>query len=468
MAEYPKPRYPRLKRPKSVEELLPKARALLSEERQVSYNALRASYEIKSGNKVLFVVLSEYHPMVVEAMCLAIRERGARVDVFSLDSTPVAPPKELATHEAISLDLTESDGYNYFYTVICDHIRTATAVGLAKSEKYDLVITGCAGAPPLVDFRVRRFNFPALEDWAGRAIDTPMELLEALDQKVFDQVMSCQTMRLTDPEGTDLKWTNYQDGRPILSDHIFAKPFFIGRGFGGKDDAYGVVAGTTNHLGAFPLIKVNIEGGQVVKITGGGKYGEIWREKLKKYKDIKLPPLSAGKGMGLALEGEAPMFEISDPGLFWHFEMAIGTIPGVFRLPKQARFECYANMLHERRRSGWIHHGFGPPALGMQQLIRARLPWTHVHVHSIFGTLVGHTDKGETVTIVDKGHLTALDDPEVRSIAKKYGNPDELLSEAWIPAVPGINVPGNYVNDYAQDPVAWIMHESAEHPVWVD
>ena len=52
-----------------------------------------------------------------------------------------------------------------------------------------------------------------------------------------------------------------------------------------------------------------------------------------------------------------------------------------------------------------------------------------------------------------------LDDPEVRKIAAKYGNPDELLREDWIPAIPGINVPGDYMKDYAANPEAWVKKE---------
>jgi hypothetical protein len=29
--------------------------------------------------------------------------------------------------------------------------------------------------------------------------------------------------------------------------------------------------------------------------------------------------------------------------------------------------------------------------------------------------------------------MLALDDPEVRKIAEKYGDPDELLREDWVP-----------------------------------
>ena len=34
-----------------------------------------------------------------------------------------------------------------------------------------------------------------------------------------------------------------------------------------------------------------------------------------------------------------------------------------------------------------------------------------------------------------------------------------LLDYDWIPALPGINYPGDYRRDYAHDPVAWIRRE---------
>ncbi|MDA2934439.1 hypothetical protein MYX82_08850, partial [Acidobacteria bacterium AH-259-D05] len=65
---------------------------------------------------------------------------------------------------------------------------------------------------------------------------------------------------------------------------------------------------------------------------------------------------------------------------------------------------------------------------------------------------------GSTVRLAEKGRFTFLDDPEIRRVAAKYGNPDEILQEAWIPAVPGINVPGDYEN-YAADPGPWIRRD---------
>ena len=56
------------------------------------------------------------------------------------------------------------------------------------------------------------------------------------------------------------------------------------------------------------------------------------------------------------------------------------------------------------------------------------------------------------VALLDKGRMTSLDHPEVRALASRYGNPDDVLAEDWIPEVPGINAPGDYLKDYAPNP----------------
>lgn len=57
--------------------------------------------------------------------------------------------------------------------------------------------------------------------------------------------------------------------------------------------------------------------------------------------------------------------------------------------------------------------------------------------------------------VIENGRLTALDHPEVRELAAKYGDPDEILREDWVPQIPGITCPGSYP-EYARDPAAWI------------
>jgi hypothetical protein len=56
------------------------------------------------------------------------------------------------------------------------------------------------------------------------------------------------------------------------------------------------------------------------------------------------------------------------------------------------------------------------------------------------------------VTLIEKGRLKSLDNPEVRALASRYGNPDQLLTEDWRPEIPGINAPGDYTTGYAPDP----------------
>lgn len=463
MSTYPAARYPRLKRPKP-EDVAAKIRNLFTQGTNVQQSSWKPDYGLHKGDKVLLVALSEHDPMVMNTVCNVMREEGALVDLFTIDSTPVAGPEELPAHEAIALGIEEGD-YSYYYRKMCDLIRPDTARDMIKREKYTKIVAGAAGPLPLAPVPWMRFSYPYLEDYAGGIVDFPTDLWILISKKCFDQILSCKTLKLTDPEGTDIKWTNYMDERPMMLGHVLARPYNIGHGFGGKDDCSGVVAGTTNHLGAFPRLKAYIEGGQVVKIEGDGKYGDAWREKLEKYRGVRMPPVPVHKFID-GRPNTSEKYQISDRGFFWYFESAIGAEPKVFRLTQEGTFRCHANTLHERRRTGFIHHGFGAPTAAEADMRSAGLPWVHVHLHSMFATLEGTTEKGEHVTVIDKGHLMALDDPEVKRFAAKYGDPVELLRETWFPAIPGINAPGDYMKDYAQDPVKWIMKEAKDHPVW--
>ena len=79
----------------------------------------------------------------------------------------------------------------------------------------------------------------------------------------------------------------------------------------------------------------------------------------------------------------------------------------------------------------------------------------HLHIHLLFPTFTITTKTGKEYTIIRDGRLTALDDPEVRKLAEKYGDPDDLLREDWIPQIPGITAAGSY-EDYARNPGKWI------------
>jgi len=111
----------------------------------------------------------------------------------------------------------------------------------------------------------------------------------------------------------------------------------------------------------------------------------------------------------------------------------------------------------ERRRSGVIHMGFGTRWRGPEEVWAGErgLVYGHLHVHLLFPTYEVTSRQGRKTKVIDNGRLVALDDPEVRKLAAKYGDPDDLLSEDWIPKIPGINAPGSY-DEYARDPLPHI------------
>jgi hypothetical protein len=83
------------------------------------------------------------------------------------------------------------------------------------------------------------------------------------------------------------------------------------------------------------------------------------------------------------------------------------------------------------------------------------ITYGHLHAHLLFPTLEIKSTGGEMIEVIERGHLTALDDPEVKEMARKYGDPDQLLREDWVPKIPGISMEGKY-DDYKADPAEWI------------
>ncbi len=206
----------------------------------------------------------------------------------------------------------------------------------------------------------------------------------------------------------------------------------------------GVIAGTNGHTGFFPRIEVHYKDGYVTEAKGGGPYGEALREFLQYPKINEVTyPFHNHRG-------------------FWYlYEIAFGTNPKWFRNPAYMEM---GSLGPERNRSGVIHWGVGlrlwhdpdAPVESKSWLdftAKHNLPMDHgFHIHTYFTTYRVHlrnTDKW--VTLIDRGRLTSLDNPEVRALASRYGNPDQILAEDWIPEIPGINAPGRY-EDYAANP----------------
>jgi hypothetical protein len=212
--------------------------------------------------------------------------------------------------------------------------------------------------------------------------------------------------------------------------------------------AEGVIGGTGNHVGYFPHMKSYLKEGRIYKIEGGGKFGDMLREWMDRTKD-----------------GHYPLYP--NPGQLYLAEVALGAVPKFFRR-RGGLFESkgilFANV-YERQRSGVLHRGIGVDNDDPKVIRYANEhALTNEHIghagHTYFNTYeVKLKDRGERVKIIDNGHLTAFDSLEIRNIVAKHGNPDDILSEDWIPAIPGISYPEDYMRDYGQDPVRWIQKE---------
>lgn len=425
-----------------IRELMPGARALAEwRENRESHVGFVGYGRTAAGDKVLMAVDREYDPSVPQALAQALREKGAHVDILTLDMGE--PNREFDYLDEVRVIMRREPWEN----------NPRRWEGLpfvedfAARRGYDLLIHGKGGPIPKTGHRYEQIPWLHAEHFLQRSTTYPLELHLLINNKTWEPIWEKGRggrARLTDPEGTDISWTyweEYYDGSRYgfssnpRNGHLFGHPVppLIA-----KEDAAGVVAGTTSHFSrAFPQIKVELEGGQITKVVGGGAYGDAWRELLEESKQIQYPCFPR-------------------PGLFYLWEAAIGTNPKIIRPSHIARHSS-GGFEWERRRSGVIHMGFGTLWRAPEERWAGErgLLYGHLHIHLLFPTLVVTARDGSEHAVIRNGRLTALDDPEVRELAKKYGGPDELLKEDWIPQIPGITCPGSY-EEYAKDPGRWI------------
>lgn len=440
------------KRPPNVQvadirDLMTNARAVAElPERRTTHVGFVGYGSTVSGHKVLIAVDREYDPAVPHAIAQALREKGARVDLLTVDLG--SAEREFDELDEVRVTMRRGPW----------HENPRRWEGLpfveefARWHGYDLLIHGKGGPIPKTDYRYEAIPWLQMEHFLSSATVFPQDLHLLINDKAWAPIWNVPGGRahLTDPEGTDVSWSywpEYYDGTHygFLAEprhgHLFGHPTppIIAR-----EDAAGVVMGTTSHFTrAFPRIAVQLDAGQIVKVEGGGRYGDAWRDLLEESKRIHYPCFPR-------------------PGLFYLWEVAIGTNPKISR-PRNMERHSSGGFEWERRRSGIIHMGFGTFWRGPEEEWAGErgLLYGHLHIHLLRPTLVVREKNGAEHAIIRDGRLTALDDPEVRRLAAKYGDPDEILREDWIPRIPGITCPGSY-EEFAKDPAAWIYGERSQ------
>ena len=297
----------------------------------------------------------------------------------------------------------------------------------------------------------------------------PGDVWQLAEEQLLEPLAYASRIEITDPEGSNLwseltpemseRWSQgaYQRGHlymfPNQATGRFGYSFVNYPGFQQKwlprepiALIHGVLAGTQGHGGFFPRWEIYFKDGFISDVKGGGAQGAALKEFLQ------YPGLN---------DRVFPYH--NRPGFWYLYEIAFGSHPKAFRAP--GPLLEYGNTSPERARSGVIHWGLGirlwhDPDAPTESKVWAdfskkhNTPFDHGwHTHTYFTTYkikLRNTDKW--VNLLDKGRMTSLDDPEVRALASRYGDPNYILAEDWIPEVPGINAPGNYLRDYAPNP----------------
>jgi len=460
---YLEPRCPRYGKPKSTDECLPQARTFAKKE-----HGRAAMGPVKKGDRILIVTLPDQDEYVQEAITQALIEEGAeKADFINEHEMSGGEPRIFSVEDGWrEANTVENEPWDMsgstFYSDLGDPLRTY----LTEHPEYTGIFYGLGGRGNLrFQLRDHAQKFRGCwvlnnwEEFMSKAWTYPDELWREIERKIIEALGETSTVRITDPEGTHLEYpvtpeeakrwqrTAWRPGHLFLdilqstteenavtpvSPEV--PPVFR--------DIHGVLAGTSNHMGFIPRIELHFEHGRLIEVKGGGRYGEMISELEDKYKDVHWPGYP-GKGF------------------FWYCDCALCTAVKAFRRTSDL-FHSYWRLpnITERNRAGVFHMGFGSRRHGRKYLDYAkehRLPTGHIHVHNYFVTFeIKLQGTNHWYKIIDKGWPSAMGDPDIRALAVKYGDPDELLDFDWVPPLPGINCEGDYFQDYAPDPIAYL------------
>lgn len=318
-------------------------------------------------------------------------------------------------------------------------------------------------------------------DISSKVPDFPADVWRLVETKVIESLGFTDRLEVTDPEGTALaadltpevaqSWAKgvYQQGHLYMfpaqatgrwpyslikypaydNDKGFLSPLLV--------EVTGVIASTNSHRATHPRMEMYLDKGRVSKIVGGGWYGEGFRELLD-YPGTK--------------DLTWPFFK--QPGYWWLYEAGLATNPKYFKHPGDMltqvppRELLRGGNLSERNVAGVIHWAVGaeaehgPEVAGMPSPKtiefgkKYNVPIGHaMHQHNLFSTYqVRIRGTGQWQTLIEHGNLASLNDPEVRALAARYGNADDILRKDFIHPIPGITIAGTY-DTYGKNPGAW-------------
>lgn len=393
----------------TLEDILPAAMDNLSEPGYVP--------GMKAGEKVLIVSDRSVDPLTKEAFYVAAWRLGAsQVDTVVLQGRlDVSDPAD------IILQIFETDWWpKWLWDAAATYDRVIPLAYVNPVNLFEAMNVPGEGWRNLWAHKTNTIYHILWATHQQRerllaAKDYPGELVWAIIRKGYDIMRKGKKYHLTDPNGTDLSWTIDEQAWErynelwgnIVNNH--SPRLHLGK----SPDMQGTFISSHLHSGRIPRIEMTINGGKVVDVKGGGKIGDYLRTVHDEYKDVQYP-LFPG------------------PGVNW-VEYAVWgfyPVPGFTPLPDNPELawsgKMWANNIDLK--AGVVHLAFGTAAGGYTANFARQHGYPHHHKDFVLFRPTLTVD-GELV--VDKGHLVALDDPDIRAVAAKYGDPDKLLKQTW-------------------------------------
>ncbi len=350
---------------------------------------------------------------------------------------------------------------------------------LDQHPEVNKVFWGWGGRPYVIqDLKhhgkkfVGNYTYLNIFDIMSKVPSYPSDVWRMIEHKMIEPLGYVDRVEVTDPEGTALYFGVSTDQAKswaqgaYLQGHLFMIPSQASGVYPFSVIAYpalgdkwlpptrmttanGYIASTNSHASNHPRIQIKIKDGYVQEVKGGGLYGDGFRLWLTypKINELTWPYQK-------------------NPGFWWLYEAGTATNPKYFKHPGET---LVGNNISERNAGGVIHWSFGAevtmgPESGKEKAATSPkslafgkehgVPVGHaMHNHTLLPTYqIRFRESGKWATVIEHGQILASRDPEVRALASRYGDPEELLRRDWTPELPGITTPGDYNKDYSADP----------------
>ena len=339
-------------------------------------NCVEDLAQVRAGEEVLILADYEIDPLVVQAFMAVSSYLGAKVHVlqtrpFSLGGKDEHNPSDLviAAYQAADVVFSLCWFPDIHTKKMPQHLSTESDTRWVSL--YQMATVECLSSP---------------------AASYPLPILFELTKRMKEICVQTKEIRVTSPEGTDLtfkvKEENIGGGavEPLrIGGHTRAAFPLSALGIFPPVDAEGVISSHENYVTGYSKtpLRLELKENMVFKITGGGP-GEaraVWKYLQGPKKTDRFPLIEAQWGLNpkARIKG-TPQIEKERHATTLHF--GVGT-------------EYYQDKKWE------THVDFGIPT-----------PTLYF----------------DGVPLVKDRKLVLLEDPEIRELAAKYGDPDDLLA----------------------------------------